>query len=212
MPRRTHTRKNAVQSQQFKTTLARQLWKLRVPRGKPVRIWAIDEHRYGLISHQRRCWSLRRVRSHAPYRTRYEWGYVATALEIEGRHEAHCVFFPCVSKDVSACFLEQIRAADPESWHVIIQDRAGFHLRTPSDELPAGMTLLPLPPYSPELNPVEHVGSFIRAATANRAFESLEQMEAAIENELRPLWTEPERVRALIGEGWMSAQVNAFYN
>ncbi|MEI6534851.1 MAG: hypothetical protein WCN98_05885 [Verrucomicrobiaceae bacterium] len=70
-----------MQSEAFKNSLARRLWQLRLPAGRPVRVWAIDEHRYGLISHERRCWVLRRVRPHAPYRTRYEWGYVASALE-----------------------------------------------------------------------------------------------------------------------------------
>lgn len=209
MPRRTHTRKNAAASLAFKDTLARRLWQLRLPAGARVRVWAIDEHRYGLISHHRRCWGLRRVRPHAPYRTRYEWGYVFTALEIAGRDEAHCVFLPGVSKEASTCFLEQIVLADPAAHHIIIQDQAGFHLRAGADALPSQIHLLPLPAYSPELNPVERVGTLIRAATANRAFKDLAAMEKAIENELRPLWTDPERVRSLVGGGWIRSQVNA---
>jgi len=208
VPRRTHTRKNAAAALAFKTSLARRLWHLRLPAGVRVRVWAIDEHRYGLISHHRRCWGLRRVRPHAPYRTRYEWGYVATALEIAGRDEAHCVFLPGVSKEASRCFLEEILQADPEAHHVIIQDQAGFHLRAGADPLPANVHLLPLPPYSPELNPVERVGTLIRAATANRAFPELGDMEAAIEHELRPLWSDPQRVRSLVGDGWIRSQIN----
>lgn len=211
-PRRTHFLKNAALGAQFKRTLARQLWDLRIPQGAPVRVWVIDEHRYGLISHQRQCWGLRRVRPHAPYRTRYEWGYVATALEVEGADEGLCVFLPVVSHEASACFLREISQMDPASVHVIIQDQAGFHLKEGAAELPPNVRMLNLPPYSPELNPVEHVGSLLRAATGNRVFASLEEMEAAIETELRPLWTEPARVRALIGQGWMRTQVNAISN
>ncbi|MEI9898707.1 MAG: hypothetical protein WDN28_33835 [Chthoniobacter sp.] len=47
-------------------------------------------------------------------------------------------------------------------------------------------------------------------ATANRVFPDLEAMEAVIEETLRPLWTDPSRVRSLIGEGWLLAQVNVF--
>ena len=209
MPRRTHPRKNAAASLEFKTTLARRLWHLRLPAGAQVRVWAIDEHREGLISHHRRCRGLRRVRPHAPCRTRYEWGYVATALETGGRDEAHCVFLPTVSKEAGISFLEQIVAADPTAHHIIIQDQAGFPLKAGADPLPPNLHLLPLPPYSPELNPVERVGTLIRAATANRAFPTLEAMEAAIENELRPLWTDPGRVRSLVGGGWIRSQVNA---
>jgi hypothetical protein len=176
VPRRTHTHKNAADGERFRQTLARQLWALDIPRDRRVRVWAIDEHRYGLISHQRQCWGMRRLRPHAPYRTKYDWGYVATALEIAGQHEAVCVLFPTVNQEVSARFLEQISATDPAAWHVVIQDRAGFHLDNAAAERPANVTLLPLPPYSPELNPVERVGSLLRKATANRAFADLAAM------------------------------------
>lgn len=99
--------------------------------------------------HLRQCWGMRRVRPHAPYRTKYEWGYVATALEIAGQHEAVCVFFPGVSHEISTLFLEQISATDPAACHIVIQDRAGFHLAAGAPELPANVTLLPLPAYSP---------------------------------------------------------------
>jgi len=69
------------------------------------------------------------VRPHAPYRTKYQWGYVASALEIEGRDEAHVVFLPMVSQEASACFLREIVQSDPTSVHVVIQDQAGFHLQ-----------------------------------------------------------------------------------
>lgn len=141
---------------------------------------------------------MRRVRPHAPYRTKYEWGYLATALEVDGKDEGLCVFFPAVNKQVSECFLEQISKTDPEAVHVVIQDQAGFHLKTGAEEVPPKVLLLPLPPYSPELNPVERVGSLIRTATGNRVYTSLEAMEGAIEKEL--------------GEGWIRAQVNAISN
>ena len=201
-----------MQSEAFKTSLARRLLQLGLPKGRPVRVWVMDEHRYGLISHQRRCWGLRRVRPHAPYRTRYEWGYVASALEVEGKDEAVCVFLPAVSKEASACFLQQVAQTDAHALHVVIQDQAGFHLRPGDEQIPANVRLLPLPPYSPELNPAERVGDLIKDATGNRAFATLSELEAAIEAELKPLWTTPQRVRSLIGEGWIRSQVNASSN
>lgn len=201
-----------MQTEAFKTGLARRLRGLKLPAGRSVRVWATDEHRYGLISHQRRCWGLRRVRPHAPYRTRYDWGYLATALEIDGKDEAFCLFLPCVSKEASACFLQKLADTDKDSIHVVIQDQAGFHLKAQDEGLPQNVRLLPLPPYSPELNPVERVGDLIRDATGNRVFTTLEDMEKAIEAEIAPLWTTPQRVRSLVGDGWMRSQVNAFSN
>ena len=182
--------------------------KLGIALGQRVRVWAIDEHRYGLISHQRQCWGMRRVRPHAPYRTRYEWGYLASALEIDGRDDAFFVFLPCVSKDASAAFLQALAATDEHSIHVVIQDQAGFHLKAQEEAVPKNVRLLPLPPYSPELNPVERIGDLIKDATANRVFGSLQAMESAIETEIRPLWSSPQRVRSLVGEGWIRSQTN----
>ena len=74
MPRRTHRLKRHAESERFKRTRARQLWALHAHGERPARVWFMDEHRYGLIGHQRRHWGLRRCRTRAPYRTRYEWG------------------------------------------------------------------------------------------------------------------------------------------
>ena len=172
----------------------------------------MDEHRYGLISHQRRCWGMRRCRPHAPYRTRYEWGYLASALEIDGKDEAFFVFLPCVSKAASASFLQALADTDAQCIHVVIQDQAGFHLKPQDEGLPPNVRLLPLPPYSPELNPVERIGDLIKEATANRVFQTIQDIERAIESEIKPLWTTPERVRSLVGDVWIRSQTNASSN
>ena len=209
VPRRTHHRKRHAESEEFKRTLARRLLARRLPKECPVRVWFIDEHRYGLIAHQRRHWGLRRCRTHAAYRTRYEWGYLATALEAGGAGRAVQMFFDGISQEVTAAFYAEVRASEPAAHHVFIADQAGFHLPPGHALLPPGITVLPLPPYSPELNPVEHVGSLLRTATANRVFATLAEQEAAIEREMRPLWTDPARVHALIGDNAVHTQVNA---
>lgn len=71
--------------------------------------------------------------------------------------------------------------------------------------------MVPLPPYRLELNPVEHVASLLRTATANRVFAMLAEQEATIARETRPLWTDPARVHALIGDNSVRTQVNAFF-
>lgn len=86
----------------------------------------MDEHRYGLISHQCQCWGMRRVRPHAPYRTRYEWVYLARPLDINERDEAFFVFLPCVSKETSRTFLQAPEDTDSGCIHVVSQDQAGL--------------------------------------------------------------------------------------
>jgi len=175
-----------------------------------VRVWVADEHRFGLISVVRRCWSLRGVRAKAPYHTKYQWGYLHSALEVDGEHGAQALFSNSVNLETSGKFLEQIVQSDPLSQHVVIWDQAGFHPRCGDPAIPAGIHLLSLPPYSPELNPVEKPGAFIKDAVANQVWHTLATIEDAIAQELRPFWKIPERVKQLIGENWLSAQLNFF--
>ena len=210
VPRKTHAKKDAAKAERFKQELAKRLQALPLAADRPVRVWMADEHRFGLISVLRRCWSLPGVRVSAPYQTKYLWGYLHSALELDGQHAAQALFSSSVNLETSGKFLEQIQQSDPLSEHVVIWDQAGFHPRSGHAAVPAGVHLLSLPPYSPELNPVEKIGAFIKDAVCNKVWQTMEAIEAAISEELQPLWTIPKRVAQLVGEeGWLAAQVNA---
>jgi hypothetical protein len=71
-----------------------------------VRIWVLDEHRYGLLPVIRRVWSRRGVRVHALYATRYRWGYLHEVLEVDGVHGAKLLFTPAIDQDIHAIFLK----------------------------------------------------------------------------------------------------------
>jgi transposase len=210
VPRKTHAKKDAAKAELFKQDLAERLQGLPLEAGRAVRVWVADEHRYGLISVMRRCWGLRGVRVSAPYQTKYDWGYLHSALEVDGQHAAQALFSSSVNLETSGKFLEQIVQSDPQAQHVVIWDQAGFHPRPGHATVPAGVHLLSLPPYSPELNPVEKIGAFIKDAVCNRVWQTMEAIEAAISEELQPIWKIPERVAQLVGEeGWLASQLNA---
>ncbi|MEY4387719.1 MAG: hypothetical protein RLY20_3002 [Verrucomicrobiota bacterium] len=209
VPRKTHAQKDAAQAEEFQRTLCEQLTNLNVAGGKRVRVWVADEHRYGLIPVVRRCWTLRGLRPSAPYQTRYEWGYLYSALEVDGDNAAEFACLPGVSLELSRLFLERVAARDPEAEHVVIWDQAGFHPQADLHELPARVHVLPLPPYSPELNPVEVIGDVIKDRIANTLWHTLETLEAALGEELRPIYESAERVRRLVSHPWLIQQVNA---
>ena len=50
---------------------------------------------------------------------------------------------------------------------------------------------LPLPRYSPELNPAEQVFRVLRPKLANRIFPTIDELEAAITAHLQPYWDQP---------------------
>ena len=209
VPRKTHAQKDAAASVAFQRTLCAQLKNLNVAGGKPVRVWVADEHRYGLIPVVRRCWTLRGLRPTAPYQTKYQWGYLYSALEVDGQHAAEFACLPGVSLELSRLFLERLAARDPQAEHVVIWDQAGFHPRPELHDVPERIHLLPLPPYSPELNPVEVIGDVIKDRIANTLWQTLEALEEALGEELRPIYESAERVRRLVSHPWLIQQVNA---
>ena len=209
VPRKTHAKKDAAQTEAFKRELPARLAVVAAEAaGRPVRLWVLDEHRYGLLPVIRRCWSLKGVRVHVPYATRYQWGYLHEALEVDGEHKVELLFTPAIDQDIHALFLAQIGQSDPAALHVVIQDQAGFHLRNDDRRLPPNVRLVPLPAYSPELNPVEKLGDWVKDAICNRLFTDLRTLEAAVLAELDPLRQSAQRVAQLIGEGWLRDQVN----
>ena len=125
---------------------------------------------------------------------------------VEGR--AQFQFLPSVSLELSRGFLQQIAASDPQAEPVVIWDQAGVHPRTGDAQLPARIHLLPLPPYSPELNPVEGLWDQVQDVTCNRHFAGLDPPEEALTQALRPFWEEPARVLSLVHH-WLHDQANA---
>jgi transposase len=209
VPRKTHAQKDAAQAAAFQQTLCARLKNLNVGGGRPVRVWVADEHRYGLIPVVRRCWTLRGMRPNAPYQTKYQWGYLYSALEVDGENAAEFACLPGVSLDLSRLFLERLAARDPQAEHIVIWDQAGFHPQPGLHELPERIHLLPLPPYRPELNPVEVIGDVIKDRIANTLWHTLETLEEALGEELRPIYESAERVRRLVSHPWLIEQLNA---
>jgi hypothetical protein len=209
VPRKTHAKKDAAKTAEFQRTLCDKLRSLNVAGGKPVRIWVADEHRYGLIPVVRKCWTLPGERPTAPYQTVYEWGYLHSALEVDGKNVAFFLTLPGVDLGLSGLFLERLAASDPEAEHVVIWDQAGFHPDPKLHAVPTRIHLVPLPPYSPELNPVEAIGDVIKDRIANTLWKTLDDLEAAIGEELKPIYETAERVRSLVSHGWLVDQVNA---
>jgi len=115
---------------------------------------------------------------------------------------------PSVSLDFSREFLGQIAASDSGAEHVVIWDQAGFHPRAEAGHLPERIHLLPLPPYSPELNPIEGLWDQVQDVTCNQRHASLDALETTLTAALRPFWETPAKVLSLIHH-WLHAQANA---
>lgn len=207
VPRPAHDKGDPAQRAEFREHLVEKLVGLDVPAGRRVKVWVADECRIGLHTFTRRCWGLRGHRVVVPRQHVYQWGYVYGAAEVTGTG-VEFQLLPTVSLNLAAGFLAQIAASDPGAEHVVIWDNAGFHPVAGDEEVPSRVHLLPLPPYSPELNPVEGLWDQMKDVLCNRLFRTMEDLEAAVTEALRPFWKIPEKVESLVFE-WMRVEVNA---
>jgi transposase len=204
-PRKSHAKKDQAKAEAFRAELPTRLAQVVGTDSRRVRVWVLDEHRYGLLPVIRRVWGKRGVRVHAPYATKYQWGYLHEAMEVDGDNAAELLFTPAIDRDTHALFLGQIARSDPEALHIIIQDQAGFHLPVDDPRLPGNLRLLPLPPYCPELNPVERLGGLIKAQVCNRLYPTLARLERHIEAVTKDC-LKPAKVASLIHD-WLLDKV-----
>jgi transposase len=109
-----------------------------------------------------RVWAKRGTRPRAVRDTRYEWSYIFGAV-CPDRAATAALVLPCVNTEAMNLHLAEIsRAVAPEAHAVLVLDGAGWH-GSKDLVVPDNVTLLPLPPYAPELNPVENVWQYLRA-------------------------------------------------
>jgi transposase len=96
-------------------------------------------------------------------------------------------------------------ARSPTIHAVVILDRAGWH-RSQGLVVPGNITLLELPPYSPELNPVERIWHYLRSHwLANSVFISLADIMDACEMAWNRFATNHGLIRSLCAVAWASA-------
>ncbi len=94
-------------------------------------------------------------------------------------------------------FLRHVSEDYKDYFVVLILDQAGWHTSA-GLEIPENIRLVYLPPYSPELNPVEHIWDYIRENDlSNKAFASLDQLEKALCRSLNKLENNPNLVKSM---------------
>ncbi len=99
--------------------------------------------------------------------------------------------------------LANIAAAVPPGRHtVLVPDGAGWH-RAKRLEVPANISLLRLPLYSLELNPMENVFAFLKGTfLANRVFATVEEVRDSIASAWTSFRSDPERIASITMREW----------
>jgi transposase len=177
---------------------------------RAVEVWAFDEHRVGLKPVLRRQWAPRGRRPVAVGHPRYEWLYLYGFVHPD---TGEVVWFVCSTVDaellgaVLAAFAEEVGAGEGKLV-ILVLDNAGWHV---SGDLvvPKGIELAFLPPYTPELQPAEHLWPLANEAVANKHFATLKDLDAALSERCRTLADMPDVIKAETHFGWWPAAAPA---
>jgi transposase len=163
-----------------------------------------DEARFGRISDPRRCWAPPGVRPEVNTQIVREYEYAfATVSPHDGTLDT--LVLPSVNAEAMSVFLSEVSQRHPNEWIVMVLDGAGWH-RAKRLQVPANMQLIPLPPWSPQLNPVEHVWDEVREKWfANRVFASMESVEDQLVTALATLEADAPQVASLTGFDWIKS-------
>jgi transposase len=96
----------------------------------------------------------------------------------------------------------------PGAHAVIILDGAGWHQTGGKLNIPDNISLLPLPPYSPELNPVENIWQFLRQNyLANRVFDTYTAIVDACCDAWNALIAAPHTIRSVASREWANTVI-----
>ena len=106
-------------------------------------------------------WWLRGQRPPGLHDNRFEYAYIFAAVEPATGND-FCLVLPSVSTHAMSVFLNGFsEQLVPDVHAVMVLDGAGWHVAG-ALQVPDNITLVKLPPYAPELNPVERVWLTLR--------------------------------------------------
>ena len=110
---------------------------------------------------------------------------------------------PAANAETMSLHLTAIgRKVAPGSHAALVLDGAGYHFAA-ALTIPENITLLPLPPRSPELNPVENIWQFMRDNwLSNRVFTGYDDIVAHCCAAWNDLIDQPWRIRSIGRRTW----------
>lgn len=111
---------------------------------------------------------------------------------------------PEVNAEAMSCHLEAIAAQVAPGAHAVpICDGAGWHQTGGRLRVPDNITLLPLPPYCPELNPMKNAWLYLRQnILCSRVWNTYDDIVEACSRAWRFLTDDPKRIQSIGQRPW----------
>ncbi len=173
--------------------------------GERLTLWCQDEARVGQKGRACRRWLTRGQRPPGPCDRRYTWAHLFAAAR-PGTGQGFALVLPGATTATTQAFLDGFAAQlAPDEHAAVLLDRAGWH-GARGLAAPGNVTLAPLPPCSPQLNPVERVWLCLRERHLSHrllhGYDAIVDACCAAWNQLTP-----ERLRSLTSHPYLQ-QVN----
>lgn len=174
---------------------------------RPVRVFSQDESRFGLLTVRRRRLSARGVQPVGPVQHVFEWLYVYGAVE-PTTGDRFFLELPYLNADMFQIFIDAFAHAFPDSLNILPLDNSGTHTSSRLT-LPENIRLLFLPPYCPELNPIERVWRDLKDDLAWQQFTNLDAQQDYLSDLLRAY--EASTLQTLTGYPYLVEAIYALW-
>lgn len=183
VPRKSHYAKDEERTQHYKSHFTQTIHNIvesqhaSLP-ASTVHLAVEDESRFGLQTIQRRCITVKGVKPVGTIQHAFENYYLYGVVEpVTGG--SFFLEMPALDSACFQVFLEQFAAHHPDELYIIILDGGTFH-KAKYLHIPDNIVLEFLPPYSPELNPIERLWQDIKDRIANKVFETLGSLKDSV--------------------------------
>ena len=204
VPRPSHQETDPDEQEAWKKKLQQEVWRIQSEHpGADVEVWSEDEHRIGLHPIVRRIWVELGEQPVATVNWKRQWLWLYAFVQPQTGQTywwllpyVNTKLFSRVLKD----FAQHFRAG--KNKRIILPlDQAGWHM---SDhlEVPEGIHLVPLPPYSPELQPAERLWPLVNEPLVNTAFETIAEVEELVLQRCRRLLVQQQLIQGLTFYHW----------
>ncbi len=134
---------------------------------------------------------------------RHDSAYLFGAI-CPGRAAGAAIIMPGVNSEAMQEHLAEISTqVTPGAHAVLLCDGAGWHQTGERLAVPDNITLLPIPPYTPELNPMENVWEYLRGNKLSAAvWNGYDEIVDACRVAWNFLISDPDRIRSLCTRDW----------
>jgi len=164
-----------------------------------------DEARFGRINAPHRCWVKgKRPVVYSQIVREYTYAY-ASCFPFDGTLDS--LILPWAFTPAMNVFLDEVSKRHTDKWILMFLDGAGWHTSN-NLEIPQNIRLVPLPAYSPELYPTEHVWDELREKFFhNITFDSIVAVEDRLAHGLLSFENYHSTIQSTTGFNWIISAV-----